>query len=99
MINELKFEKEKLLSENIMLKNNIDSLKVDIDFLINFQQYFEPEKRFVSENTLRHKKSSFGSTISKDDDKEFYKIRRSIIVRIHLSREVLKKEKKNLKKK
>jgi len=39
------------------------------------------------------------STISKDDDKEFYKIRRSIIVRIHLSREVLKKEKKNLKKK
>jgi hypothetical protein len=88
-----------LISENILLKNNIDSLNLDIDFLINFERYFESEKKIVSENALRHKKNSFGLNITKDNDKSFYKIRRSIIVRINLSREVLKKEKKNLKKK
>lgn len=84
IINELKQEKEKILYENISLKNNIDTLNLDIDFLINFQKYIDPDVRILNENSFRHKKSHLGSPPNKDENKEFFKLRRSLMVRYNI---------------
>ena len=88
---DLKLERKRLLNENSTLNKNINILAIDIDFLENFEKYYDFDLKMSSKiiASRLHKKLLSGLNLNDlDEDWEnTNKVRRKVKVFIYLRRE------------
>ena len=84
---ELKIEKKKLLDENSNIKKNIYNLSIDVDFMENFEKYYDIENKILKPIIFRKKQHSSIQNDLEEDYEKTCRIKRNAKVCIENGRD------------